>query len=432
MLTFLLLSLSVLTSTVDLPAEQVPVFVSTPNQAPLSKYLMDYPLETKDGWVMSLLEVSGTGEIKVIKTTSPEKNRNLMPIFADFRSISGRRYFSASYPAFYQNAELPYRELCELTSDGNSVNCYRNEYLDTHDWLLAENGDKVIMYAETRKRQAGEVMPVVRPLDFVLRRISQDNRVLWQWDSQGRLSVEDKFTPDVTGNLKRFRSVRADWLAKTREITAAVEYSIKWGMGFLGFLDDPLCIKMLKGCVYNPSNDYVHGNSLEWDDDGGIIASSGNQSTVFKIEYPSGRILWTLGGYGAKHSDFVIQNDPLKGFSGQHSARKLPNGNILIFDNGYYRTDIHPRAVEYHLDFQKRTASLVWEYRIKEYYVSSCCGAVQRLENGNTLISWGGWDDTITREETTLPIATEVSKDGQVVFEIRSRTHNNPYRVWAE
>lgn len=428
-----LVGLLIFASTIASAEDQLPIFVSKTKPKPNSKYLLEYPMETKDGWIMSLLEVSGTGEINIIKTTPSVKDRNLSPIFSDFRSVSGQRFFFASYPPFYQQTENAYRELCELTSDGTSSNCYRNENLDTHDWLLAKNGDRIYLYAEPRKDEL-KANRGARPLDMILRRFDTDNKQIWEWNSRDWLSLGDKVTPDITNRVNRLALLQGDWLARLlSKVNARIEYHTLWVMSYLGFLDEPLCIKGLKGCLTAPVDDYVHANSLEWDDDGGIIVSSASQSTIFKIEYPSGRILWRLGGYGAKRSDFIIQNDPLGGFSSQHSARKLPNGNILIYDNGNWRHDMHSRAVEYHLDFQKHTASFVWEYQAPaDYYARINCGAVQRLRNGNTLISWGGWDKTFLPMKGTLPIATEVDKNNHVVFEIRSRTFEMAYRVWEE
>src|SRR5262249_26461313 len=147
--------------------------------------------------------------------------------------------------------------------------------------------------------------------------------------------VEDKVTPDIANAVKRFRLSQSNWLARLLyKIIKRAEYHTLWIFSYLGLLDEPLCIESLKGCITSPMDDYVHANSLEWDDDEGIIVSSASQSTIFKIEYSSGRVLWRLGGYGAKRSDFIFQNDPLGGFSSQHSARKMPYGNILIYDNG--------------------------------------------------------------------------------------------------
>jgi len=74
--------------------------------------------------------------------------------------------------------------------------------------------------------------------------------------------------------------------------------------------------------------DYCHGNSIEEDTDGNLLLSFRNLNAVYKIDRQTGEVLWILGG---KSSSFVFDNDP--GFSGQHDVRRLPNGNISLFDN---------------------------------------------------------------------------------------------------
>jgi len=86
--------------------------------------------------------------------------------------------------------------------------------------------------------------------------------------------------------------------------------------------------------------DYIHGNSMDLDGDGGLVVSTRDMNTVFKIEAPSGKIVWRMGGHGAKRSEFRIVGDPLGGFARQHSARFLDNGNLLLFDNGGFATPL--------------------------------------------------------------------------------------------
>lgn len=51
---------------------------------------------------------------------------------------------------------------------------------------------------------------------------------------------------------------------------------------------------------------------------------------------------------------------------GQHAPLLMPNGNLLIFDNGSVRNFIfepnYSRAVEYKIDDEKKTVSQVWQY----------------------------------------------------------------------
>ncbi|GMQ79346.1 MAG: hypothetical protein BMS9Abin02_1929 [Anaerolineae bacterium] len=146
--------------------------------------------------------------------------------------------------------------------------------------------------------------------------------------------------------------------------------------------------------------DYVHGNSVEMDFDGNLIISSRHLDEVTKIDRGSGEIIWRLGG---KKNEFIFINDPVPFFQ-QHDARRLPNGNISIFDN--HLPSPYSRAVEYKLDEDNKIATLVWEHRSNTN--SFAAGNAQRLPNGNTVIGWG----------FNVPTITEVKQDGTTAYEM--------------
>ena len=52
-------------------------------------------------------------------------------------------------------------------------------------------------------------------------------------------------------------------------------------------------------------------------------------SELIKFDRQSGDVIWRLGG---PMNDFTFINDPLYGPNRQHDARRLDNGNIIIFD----------------------------------------------------------------------------------------------------
>lgn len=129
-----------------------------------------------------------------------------------------------------------------------------------------------------------------------------------------------------------------------------------------------------------------HGNAIDIDTDGTLLVSFRNASVVVKINSTTGAILWRLGG---KKSNFTFVNDPFNGFSFQHGIRRLPNGNIILFDNGNLHTPPTSRAVEYRLDEVAGTATMVWEYRGEPSLYSFALGFAQRLSNGHTVICFG-------------------------------------------
>ena len=148
--------------------------------------------------------------------------------------------------------------------------------------------------------------------------------------------------------------------------------------------------------------DFDHPNSIDFDSDGNYIVSFRRLSQVLKIDATTGEVIWRLGG---RRGEFAVLNDPLGGFSEQHSVRRLANGHLLLYDNGGEHQPKQSRAAEYELDLATKTARLVWEYRPEPAIYTPGGGAVQRLENGNTLVSF-----------SQVGEAREVASDGTVLW----------------
>ena len=86
----------------------------------------------------------------------------------------------------------------------------------------------------------------------------------------------------------------------------------------------------------------------------------------------------------------------------QHDPKFLANGNILLFDNKGYGGKSKV------LEFDPVTYDVAWSYwgTVDVPFYSQMCGAAQRLENGNTLIT-----------ESDYGRAFEVSPEGDIVWE---------------
>lgn len=164
--------------------------------------------------------------------------------------------------------------------------------------------------------------------------------------------------------------------------------------------------------------DYVHGNAIEIDTDGNVVISSRHLDEITKINRITGNIIWRWGG---KNNQFVFTNDTI-GFSHQHAIRRIANRNFTLFDNGNYHTPKFSRAVEYAVDEQAKTATLVWEYRhLPGSIYSSAMGNTQRLANGNTIVSWG-------INNSSAVVLTEVKPDKTKAYEFTFPTAIYNYR----
>jgi hypothetical protein len=109
------------------------------------------------------------------------------------------------------------------------------------------------------------------------------------------------------------------------------------------------------------------------------------------------KIIWKLGA-------------PI--LSGQNAPLPLPNGKLLIFDNGPHRVD-HPMPYSRVIEVEMVTKQIVWKYqenRESDFFSPRVSNA-QRLPNGNTLICEGDFGRLF-----------EVTSDGELVWE-----YVNPY-----
>ena len=133
------------------------------------------------------------------------------------------------------------------------------------------------------------------------------------------------------------------------------------------------------------ATDFDHPNAISFDNNGNYIVSWRNLDQIMAIDPQSGNILWRLGG---AEGQYQFVNDPLGGFTKQHSPKILPNGNLLVYDNGTDHSPQETRAVEYKLDHSAHTATLVWEYHHDPAIYTGFVGWVERLASGKTWVGF--------------------------------------------
>jgi hypothetical protein len=129
--------------------------------------------------------------------------------------------------------------------------------------------------------------------------------------------------------------------------------------------------------------------------DGNLMLSFRHLSTVVIVDRRSRGVIWQVG-------------PPL--LHNQHAPSLLPNGNILIFDNGTHRAPLpYSRVIE----IDPATREVVWSYEDtpRIAFFSPIISNAQRLWNGNTLINEGASGRLF-----------EVTAEGELVWE-----YINPY-----
>jgi hypothetical protein len=184
-------------------------------------------------------------------------------------------------------------------------------------------------------------------------------------------------------------------------------------------------VSLASSYVPRPTNgqswDYFHGNSIQPPAANGriIIISSRNTSAIYGIDRNTGAVRWRLGG---KHDEFgIVERHPAWRFCGQHDARRLANGDIMLFDNGGKgerdgtQCRVHAARVEqFRLDYKRMTARRVQIISSRSSsetgggYFTRAVGSARRQPNGSTLINWGGTGEI-----------TEVTAHRRVVLRVR-------------
>lgn len=119
---------------------------------------------------------------------------------------------------------------------------------------------------------------------------------------------------------------------------------------------------------------------------GNVLISIWTLDALAILDIERETVLWTVSGMWRR----------------QHESTLLPNGNMIVFDN---RGNAGKSRV---FEFDPFTHEILWSYapdRAEDFH-SEWCGGLQRLPNGNTLIT-----------ETNNGRAFEVDTDGSIVWE---------------
>ncbi len=235
---------------------------------------------------------------------------------------------------------------------------------DLHDFVVKSNGNYLLLAYESARRDMSQF-------------INSDNGEPYSTTELTRDSVIQEVTPDK-------------------------EEAFNWNSWDHMAVED--CTQ------HRFPDDYAHVNSVQaFDDD--IVASFRGCSKVLRIDGVSGDVIWRLGKSNRSDADWAasgnqpplrIVGDPYGEFCGQHSARMIDNGNLLLFDNGVAclvdpegnRTrpgEDFTRIVEYAIDPDHGEAVFRRHYSYHGEFnkLAQSQGHIEPLETGNWLISWG-------------------------------------------
>ena len=284
--------------------------------------------------------------------------------------------------------------------------------VDSHDFQILEDGNYLLMSYEPAMRDFSHIdlpyldgadVSSVDVRDAAVQIVTPGRHAVFTWNSWGNMAIEDCVPHRFPLTLSTDPDMRS------------------------------------------PDAGYAHINGMHVVD-GVLAASMRGCSKVLGIDVKPGvtrgDVLWRMGrtnlsdaewaarDIGPRPLDFV--NDPEGEFCGQHTARFLPNGNVVLFDNGVLCAidpwtfeelgragDDFSRAVEYALDLENHEAVFVRDHSLRgeRSHLGYATGNVDVLDNGDWLVSWGrilGEDDRFPDNEmaTLVDPATGQEKLG--------------------
>lgn len=236
--------------------------------------------------------------------------------------------------------------------------------LDTHDYLVMENGHYLIFGSDLRIVDMSQYIeggdPIATVNGFVIQELDENKMVVFEWSSWDHFAITDTYK---------------DLTSSTIEL--------------------------------------AHPNSIDLDYDGNILLISRSMNEITKIDRQTGDIIWRLGG---KNNQFDFA-DTSHMFSFPHSFRLISNGNYTLFDNGQERDPAYSRAIEYSIDQENKTIEMVWEYDAGKSVYGRSGGSVQRLPSGNTILCYGGNQND--------PSMIEVHSDGSKAWQLNYTDANS-------
>lgn len=187
-------------------------------------------------------------------------------------------------------------------------------------------------------------------------------------------------------------------------------------------------------------DDWFHLNAVYYDqDDQSIVVSGRSQSCVAKIDYNTNEVKWILANHNLWSPAFANKlltpvNDSGSEIdvsqmafwtAGQHAPLKLPNGNVMIYDNGDYRgfydnpdvtRNSYTRIVEYEIDEFNNKVKLVSEFSYKNINTPFTGDIDYIAETGGYLI--GFMNATSNSELVSTPKILELSSTKEILFEV--------------
>jgi uncharacterized protein YndB with AHSA1/START domain len=236
--------------------------------------------------------------------------------------------------------------------DGTLVSHVRSPdgEIDDHELQTTSDGNDV--YLVYQPKHHVDITSLGGPVDATvlegrIEEVSPNGKLVWSWSTDGHVDPSE---------------------------------SIAWAK--------PIVAAPIDDANGTPQYDVYHANSVSISGNL-VVVSMRYENAIFGIDKKTGAVLWKLGGTPTAKSLTVIGDPhPTSPFSGQHDARILADGTVSLFDDQSFTGQ--PRAVQFKIDTNAGSATLLRSLSDPTINTSSCCGSARVLSDGNWLVSWGG------------------------------------------
>ena len=313
--------------------------------------------------------------------------------------------FGQAYPGFTLYPISGPEEIWLLNMRGAVVHRWRG--IDVDRARLLSNCNLLALHGSKNRLKTP-------PWDKLIHRVSEydwNGELVWSYTSKYHIHHEvrrlgsgntllmlkvplpEQVRAGVSDSLRRKHEIVADVI---QEVSSAGEVVWEWkswehldvndcgAQGCIGVADTPLSRRQKKDI-----GDWTHFNALQVipENDhfdagdqrfrpGNLMVMSRGLWSILIIDRKSGEVVWRYRG------DY--KGGMVRGHEAHIIPRPLPgHGNVLVLDNGF--DDRRPES--YILEIEPRTKTLRWVYDVGSEFYTRARGSVQRLPNGNTLIS---------------------------------------------
>ncbi|TGE35113.1 aryl sulfotransferase [Desulfosporosinus fructosivorans] len=164
------------------------------------------------------------------------------------------------------------------------------------------------------------------------------------------------------------------------------------------------------GSCTQTAHDWFHNNAIWYDKRTHSLTLSGrHQDAVINIDFETGKLNWIIGDPEGWPQEIVdkyfftpVGDGDFDWQYEQHGCVALPDGDIMLFDNGQGRSknkekyrlnkDNFSRGVRYRIDTEKMTIQQVWQYgkeRGTDFFSPYICN-VEYYNEGHYMVHSGG------------------------------------------